>query len=303
MNEESGKPKEERTEEKGDDTHPPIPVIHTAESGEEGPKGEEQSENATALHHIPFLSRAKNWASKITIAEAGMLLLTIAIAWSSIVYTKYARRQWNVMRDQLPDIHTQADAAKNAADTARAALIRGNRPWVGVIGMPISGKTFRNAYGKKMAPVALIIKNYGPSPALHVNVGTVQSLADLGTDNTNQFPDEQFACDEPSLATKESRVDIAGPNATKHNEVIVQPVGLTIFPNESTTLNIGPLGYENTYLPELEVQVVGCIAYIDQFGTEIHHTRFCFHLPEKGNSYKSFPPPAMEPCSAGNHAD
>ena len=45
-----------------------------------------------------------------------MLVLTVVIAISTTCYTKYAKRQWRVMRDQLPELHTSAEAAKSAGD-------------------------------------------------------------------------------------------------------------------------------------------------------------------------------------------
>src|SRR5580693_8872226 len=79
-------------------------------------EGAKHGKETEALSQIPRLARLKQWASKITIAEFGMLVLTVVIAISTTCYTKYAKRQWRVMRDQLPELHTSAEAAKSAAD-------------------------------------------------------------------------------------------------------------------------------------------------------------------------------------------
>jgi hypothetical protein len=123
MNEEDGEIHEKRSEEKGGDTHPPIPVVDTSESEEEGPKGTEQGKEAATLNHISRLDRVKKWLSQITVAEAGMLLLTVAIAWSSIVYTKYAKRQWNVMGGQLTEMQGANRLARQQLVGTQAAVI------------------------------------------------------------------------------------------------------------------------------------------------------------------------------------
>lgn len=103
MNEENRKIEEENSEEKGSDTHPPIPVVHTAESEEDGPKGAKNGQSAQSLQKVPRLSRIKQWMFKITAAEVGMLLLTGAIVYATFQYTKYAKRQWRTMQRQLDD--------------------------------------------------------------------------------------------------------------------------------------------------------------------------------------------------------
>ena len=101
MNEENGKPQERRAEDKPGDAHLPIPIIHPTESGENGPKGAEQGYGPKPLYRVSRRRRFMRWLCEVTVAELGMFLLTLVIAGSSIYYTKYAKRQWRVMRDQL----------------------------------------------------------------------------------------------------------------------------------------------------------------------------------------------------------
>jgi len=99
MNKKHRQRDKQRAEEKSDDSHLPIPVVRAAESNERGHKSTEQGENAATLHQVSRWSRVRKWASTATVAEVGMFLLTLVIAASSIYYTKYAKRQWKVMRE------------------------------------------------------------------------------------------------------------------------------------------------------------------------------------------------------------
>ncbi len=99
MNHDNGEIQENGTTEEGGDTHPPIPPVDGEKSYITCSKGAQQGNNAAPLQQITYWSRFKKWISTATAAEVGMLLLTIAIAVSSIVYTKYAKRQWKAMND------------------------------------------------------------------------------------------------------------------------------------------------------------------------------------------------------------
>jgi hypothetical protein len=58
-----------------------------------------------------------NW----TDAKAGFItaLATVIIAVLTGFYVHYSRAQWKVMHDQLPELHTSAQAAKDAAGAAK----------------------------------------------------------------------------------------------------------------------------------------------------------------------------------------
>lgn len=72
------------------------------------------------------------------------------------------------IQKQTPKIAKSADAAKSAADTASKSLEVSERPWLSIedvsIGSPL---TFNNGGG--LVSINYSIKNYGNSPAAHVN--------------------------------------------------------------------------------------------------------------------------------------
>lgn len=117
MNEENGQIPEKATEEKGGDTHPPVSVVNTAESCQEGPKGTEHGDNAAGLQRVSRWRTFWRWLFPMTAHEAGILLLTIVIATSTTCYTIYAKRQWKVMRDQLSQTKQQLVGTQGAIIT------------------------------------------------------------------------------------------------------------------------------------------------------------------------------------------
>lgn len=66
MDEKNGKIEKEAAEEKGGNTHPPVPLVHTEDSGEEGPKGTEHGKNATALQRISLWRKFWEWLFPMT---------------------------------------------------------------------------------------------------------------------------------------------------------------------------------------------------------------------------------------------
>jgi hypothetical protein len=100
-----------------------------------------------------------------------MVLLTLTIAVSSVYYTKYAKRQWKVMQDQLPELKMSAIAAKSAADTAAANLVLGQRPWVKIKPRIVQPLTFNvPAWKGKVASMKIeeTLENVGQTVAVNV---------------------------------------------------------------------------------------------------------------------------------------
>lgn len=73
---------------------------------------------------MPGQPSAQSWLrrklSEVTLAECVMILLTFAIATSTITYTIYARRQWQELKSSGSDAHDLAVAAGKQAEAAKA---------------------------------------------------------------------------------------------------------------------------------------------------------------------------------------
>lgn len=169
MDEQYRQPDQQSSKNEPHSGHLNVPVAHSAQSAANGPEGTEHGNNPATLHHPSRWARFKNWFLKITVAEAGMLLLTLAIAISSVVYTKYAKRQWKVMREQLPELQKAADAAKSAANTAASQLELTERPWVSIKDAHVVSPLVFNSSGAHVT-FEFVLRNSGPSPAIDVSL-------------------------------------------------------------------------------------------------------------------------------------
>jgi len=145
MNQEAREPQEQDADSKSKSGTAPILAVNARESEKRAPESTGECEKSTSLHQVANWDRFKKWASKITVAEAGMLLLTFVIAGSSIVYTVYAQRQWKAMSGQL----TQMQA--------------GERPYIGI--SEITGKEVNGG-----AAFLVLLKNFGKIPGFKFSV-------------------------------------------------------------------------------------------------------------------------------------
>ena len=280
MNENDGKPEEERCEEEGGNTHPPVPVIDTAKSAKEAAKSADQTEEATALQTISRWDRFREWFLKITVAEAGMLLLTLVIAGSGIYYTKYAKRQWRVMRDQLPELHTSAEAAKSSADTAASQLELAERPWVDAdiaLAGPLTFDTNANI------PVIFSVRNTGNSPALSTNI-TPTPFVGAGNAASATNNQAKLCQDAMQVVLKNPWI---GNALFPKVQPFIQPMNIAI-PVEYFTKNNALSEFPDSKFPSsavLAISIVVCIAYRPSFDdTTAYYTSYIVDLrkTEKG---------------------
>src|SRR5574341_1317061 len=72
----------------------------------------EKKKNSTGNQkEVPRLTRFWKWLRKITWSNALMIIFTGVIAYSTLVYTQYAKRQWEVMGEQLKTANKSAEIA------------------------------------------------------------------------------------------------------------------------------------------------------------------------------------------------
>jgi len=173
MDQKKRKPEQQNTERKTGKGGPNVAIVPTAESEKNRLKGAEGGGNPTDLHKVSRWPRFKRWLFTATSAEVGMFLLTLVIAGSSIYYTKYAKRQWKVMRDQLPELQKSATAADL---NARLAQLE-ERAWFGT--SETSLIVSRKLKPGEMPPLEgdfleakVEFLNTGKTPALNVRIAT-----------------------------------------------------------------------------------------------------------------------------------
>jgi hypothetical protein len=197
------------------------------------------------------LAKAPIWIE----AFAAIVLIGI-----TAFYTHYAKIQ-------AEQAIIAATAAKSAADTARDALVVVNRPWLGIDGPMTVLEPLTTDKDGFHAHVGFLIKNFGPSPALHFGIYEViqNSTEDARPDGTVDFAnfkrEGDISCKMADMATNPI---VPGESGS----------GPYIFPNNSQPY--GPYMTRGTAPDQsTSLDIIGCIVYADQFKI-IHHTRFCF---------------------------
>jgi type II secretory pathway pseudopilin PulG len=163
------------------------------------------------------------------------------------------------MQKQSKAMQGAANAAESAAGTAKETLLRGQRPWVGLEKEPeVSFNEGKPGIIQSM--ISVFIKNYGPSPALHL--GSFVQPADIGSRKIEDWVKSSCQLAEISVVTTDKAPGISW--------------GIFVLPNQIYTINMPILNPEKPFNT-----VVGCIAYTDQFhntpiNSPIHHTSFCY---------------------------
>ncbi len=269
MNEENRQPARQATDEKSTDPH--LPVVRPAESNEGGPKGTEHAKDSQAHHYVSRWARFQESFLRITIAEAGMLLLTLSIAISSVIYTRYAKRQWKVMNDQLPSLQDSAKAAKSAADTAVKQLEMSERPWVR-FDVRIIGGLKLQADGA-ILPLRFALKNIGHSPAINI------------FPYTSSFP--TYGRIDPVKKQKEfcDMIKLLGQKGFEHVIPPLFPEDVPFVQNVTVTINQSDIEKAAPY-DMFVPTIVGCVDYHSSFSSEHYQTPFIYQV------LWSDPPPA-----------
>jgi hypothetical protein len=176
-----------------------------------------------------------------------------------------------------------ADAAKSAADTARDALVKSNRPWVGIDDQPVVVQIQEMNKGVWKFVVRYKVKNFGKDIALHI--GFAGKVSESGTPETFKSEADTFC----AIAENLTKPIYPGDKGT----------GPYIFPGNWINKQGGQIGARVDGSTKFDV--IGCIVYSDQFNSPIHHTRFCFM--SKSTIAKVRPNQILSPCLVNEDAD
>ncbi|MBZ5628316.1 MAG: hypothetical protein LAO06_05550 [Acidobacteriia bacterium] len=170
--------------------------------------------------------------------------------------------QLAVMRGQLAEM--------------KKTTVIAQRPWLGIDGNATLEKPDHRWVAK------FKIRNYGLSPGLHSVFAGETANHPLTADIAKLKIEEACSRGEALTGT-----ELYPNNSQGH--------GYTIFPGapsqtENITISAGPA-------PETAVALLGCMTYLDQFGT-LHHTRFCQVVGPPSTQGTEF-----QPCFGGPNAD
>jgi hypothetical protein len=247
---------------------------------------------AAISEHYEAENRYRN--SKWRKVKTGAEILGIASAFALAILTFVTLCE---IKKQTLLVQKSADAAKSAADTAHDALVRSQRPWLGINGPMIAVERLRiESIQERMqihGRVKIAVRNFGVSPALHVGIEITDVPYERSTEEDVEIHSRTFK----ETADRSCRIaDIKASSLDGHAS------GPFIFPNiggdvESLLNTNSPPRVVNSW-----ITVVGCISYGDQFDPgHSHHTRFCFM--SKGVMTNISAGEVFVPCSENQEVD
>jgi hypothetical protein len=206
--------------------------------------------------------KKRDWIDKATLGLEGFGLFVL------IVYTIFTGLMWYANKKA-------ADAAKSAADTAHDALVRSNRPWIGV-SQPVI-PVFKE---HELREYSINYKNFGVSPGIKIFVGAMP-YSSLDMVKVHQ----RYLCDSLKRYTTEST-----------------PHGTALFPGmeSSQGISIAPGVNKVSLDPEMPLYLAGCISYWDQFPLH-HETTFCLQTSGALKTYEIGKP--LVSCNDYNDAN
>jgi hypothetical protein len=126
----------------------------------ETPRDKQQS-GSSNQKEISRRMRFQEWLKGRTLFDALMVVFTAVIAFSTFVYMLYAKRQWEVMGEQLK-------VANKSTEIASKTLVASERAWVLLDSVDLK-RTLRSPDGKRAA-YQVIFRNFGKGLATDVSI-------------------------------------------------------------------------------------------------------------------------------------
>jgi hypothetical protein len=213
-----------------------------------------------------YIGRSYVWRNVLWNRGFWNFAATIAIALATVLYTHYSRRQLKAINDQLPELHSSAEAAKSAAETAKRTLGDSakefrieERPYGVVQNVKFKSKL---QAGNDIV-LQIVVDNSGQTPALKVSFVEVQFKIDDRQISSPKKSSEEYVISSHHPIDKHYRIQFSDTDVRR----LTAPNKPAIF------------------------KVEGKIRYTDVFN-EMHQTTYC--------SFYDAREAAFNFCSSGN---
>jgi len=194
--------------------------------------------------------RFKSWMNE------GKSFTDWCVAGFTLVLAIAAIDQFSVMGEQLTEMRRQIDISE--------------RPWISVEAAPENDLTFVN--GRQAAlGIKLSVKNVGKSIAkgIQIDAKLFPTAVDVPA-SPDAAKSQRQLCDHPERSPV-GQFDLF-PTDNPQEQVL----GISAIPSAIDAQAV--TSRENKSRTFVGFYVVGCISYHFSFGTEIHETRFAYHL-------------------------
>jgi hypothetical protein len=172
---------------------------------------------------------------------------------------------------QLRSMQDTVELSRQAIELSRKAMEVDQRPWLSVQAAPQSALSFVNG---KQAVIGMTfsIKNVGKSVARDVQVDSRMFATDTGIPVAlDASQNQRNLCDHPQPVPSFGTFDVF-PSA-EPVEVIQD---ISVLPSAIASKAASATGDEKHSF--VSFYIVGCVTYHFSFGTDIHQTRFAYHL-------------------------
>lgn len=211
---------------------------------------------------------------------------TVVIAVATIYYTRYAKRQWDEMRNANDAAKQSAEAAVKAANIAEQTLKDAqrqfsisHRPWCAFAGLPKTESALGFDGEGGHLNISYTVRN-GSSTAPAIGVITVQKLV---------VSDSEV----PNLLTVKRELEQLVPPVFMEN-INKAGGGVFLLPEASYDVPPSRVAVQKQALDLLKGKRVAlflllCVPYRDEFGTTVHKTGATYRFVTEGNE-RSFQP-------------
>ena len=157
---------DEQNDPNRDTGDPEVPIIRRSFPATKEAHHRRKKAHSTHHHVKRTLDILENiWPSTSTWTT----LATVVMAVATAIYAVYAGRQWKAIKDQLPELHAAAEAAKDSAKATGKQLEMSERPWMKAefsVQQPIEFQ----ANGDMGVRVHVVMTNIGHSVATDVRL-------------------------------------------------------------------------------------------------------------------------------------
>jgi hypothetical protein len=255
-------------QDEGNDKTPPAILMSLEVTANHGDKHTDPNAQISQQQNSPpgpfskWLALHCEKLKHVGMHEWVMVFATVVMATSTIAYTTYSSKQVSVMRETLTEMKRESNIAY--------------RPWIGPESAIVVQSANLGAVPTSAPKAIFSVRNYGNGPAIRVFDGpmSIVYFADSGQlyRTFENLSDLACALGDPFIKGAK-QVSVSVNNEPKITVPIPIQLGQVLFPTQVLT---SPPSSMTLAAKGGPTALMGCIGYLGQSDSAIHHTRYCF---------------------------